>query len=358
MRNKKKKVFVLLAIVAVFSFWQWLKPYPPQITLTEQEHNVVETLLTNSTPRCIGRYLVDLPESFSSLRGMVILNKQRVETQRLYLPAFEQRILLREEELRKAKPVREENAPFLKHVYSLPNGMNGVIFERTSSEGAPDAFRSLEGHVYNNGVAFKTIIEAINPDSPRYGKDKEQYPELYINNVQQKLMELRALLSRFHGRQENEVPKGPGLCIPNGFIAGSSQGDEEVILPYNSTVNPRLYLTISSDNYLQEKTSMLERSSSISSGISRSKGRTLGKGERKINQLVAEEWLAVGNGSDASSGHIFVLQLNEKQGSPATPFLRMELNHGPLPDEALSENEIMAFWQQITATLRVRPGAI
>ncbi|KFK91698.1 MULTISPECIES: T6SS immunity protein Tli4 family protein [unclassified Serratia (in: enterobacteria)] len=358
MRNKKKKVFVLLAIVAVFSFWQWLKPYPPQVKLTEQENNVVETLLKNSTPRCIGRYLVDLPENLSPLRGMVTLNKQRVETQRLYLPAFEQRIRLREEELRKTQPVSAEDAPFLKRVYPLPNGMKGIIFERTSSPGTPDSSRVLEGHIYNNGVAFKTLIKAANADSPRYEKEREQYPGVYTNNVQKKLMELTALLSRFHGRQENEEPEGAGLCIPNGFIAGSSQGDEEVILPYNSTVNPRLYLTISSDNYLQEKTSMLERSSSISSGISRSKGRTLGKGERKINQLVAEEWLAVGNGSDASSGHIFVLQLNEKQGSPATPFLRMELNHGPLPDEALSENEIMAFWQQITATLRVRPGAI
>ncbi|KFK91700.1 MULTISPECIES: T6SS immunity protein Tli4 family protein [unclassified Serratia (in: enterobacteria)] len=359
MHNKKKIIiYTLLIILALFSFWQWLKPYPPQITLTEQEHNVVETLLKNSTPRCIGRYLVDLPENLSSPTGLVILNKQKVETQRLYLPAFEQRIRLREEELRKTQPVSVEDAPFLKRVYPLPNGMKGIIFERTGSPGTPDAFRSLEGHVYNNGVAFKTIIEAINPDSPRYDKDKEQYPELYINNVQKKLMELTALLSKFHGRQENEVPEGTGLCIPNGFIAGSSQGDEEASFSYRSTANPNLYLNIRSNNFLQEETSMLERSSSISSALSRAGGGTLGKGERKINQLVAEEWLMVGNGADASSGHVFALRVNEKKGSSATPYLLMELNHGPLPDDALSENEIMAFWQQITATLRVRPGAI
>lgn len=358
MIGKKKLGVLLLFSVFIWGTWQWLKPYPPQITLSEQEHKVVETLLINSTPRCIGRYLVDLPENFSSLRGMVILNKQKVETQRLYSPAFEQRIRLREEELRKTQPVSVEDAPFLKRVYPLPNGMKGVIFERTSSPGTPDAFRSLEGHIYNNGVAFKTVIEAINPDSPRYDKDKEQYPELYINDVQGKLMELTALLSRLHGRQENEVPEGAGLCIPNGFITGKSQGEEEIILPYSSTINPRLYLTISSDNYLQEKTTMLERGNSISSGISRARGRTLGKGERNINQLVAEEWLAVGNGADASSGHIFVLHVNEKSGSSATPYLKIEVNHGPLPDDALSENEVIAFWREITATLRVRPNAI
>ncbi|KID03498.1 T6SS immunity protein Tli4 family protein [Hafnia alvei] len=357
MCNKKKAVYTLLIIVAIFALWQWLKPYPPQVTLTEQEHKVVETLLANSTPRCVGRYLIDLPESISSPIGTVYINKQEIEANRLYLPAFEQRIRLREEELLKTQPVRVENAPYLKRIYPLPHGMKGIIFERASSSGGPDAFRSLEGHVYSNGVAFKTVIEAIDPDSPRYDKDKEQYPELYINDVQKKLAELTSLLSKLHGRLEDEVPEGVGLCIPNGFITGSFRENEEVMFSYRSTVNPRLYLTISSDNYLQEKTSMLERSSSISSGISRSGGRTLRKGERDINQLVAEEWLAVGKGSDASDGHIFVLNANETRGSPATPYVRVELNHGPLPDDALSENEAMVFWQQVTSTLRIKPNA-
>ncbi|MGO2259194.1 MAG: T6SS immunity protein Tli4 family protein [Hafnia alvei] len=358
MRNEKKIICTLSILVAIFALWQWLKPYQPKVTLTEQEHKVVETLLANSTPRCVGRYLIDLPESISSPIGTVYINKQEIESNRLYLPAFEQRIRLREEELRITQPVSPEDAPFLKHVYQLPNSMKGIIFERTSSRGTPDAFRTLEGHVYSNGVAFKTVIEAINPDSPRYDKDKEKYPELYINDVQKKLVELTSLLSKLHGRLEGEVPEGAGLCIPNGFIAGSFRGNEEVMFSYRSTVNPRLYLTISSDNYLQEKTSMLERSSSISSGISRSGGRTLRKGELDINQLVAEEWLAVGKGSDASNGHIFVLNVNETRGSSATPYVRVELNHGPLPDDALSENEAMAFWQQVTSTLRIRPGSI
>ncbi|TBL90011.1 T6SS immunity protein Tli4 family protein [Hafnia alvei] len=358
MCNKKKAVYMLLIIVAIFALWQWLKPYPPQVTLTEQEHKVVETLLANSTPRCVGRYLIDLPESISSPIGTVYINKQEIESNRLYLPAFEQRIRLREEELRKTQPVSVENVPYLKRIYPLPHGMKGIIFERASSPGGPDAFRSLEGHVYSNGVAFTTVIEAINPDSPRYDKDKKQYPELYINDVQKKLVELTSLLSKLHGRLEGEVPEGAGLCIPNGFIAGSSRGNEEIMFSYRSTVNPRLYLTISSDNYLQEKTSMLERSSSISSEISRSGGRTLRKGERDINQLAAEEWLAVGKGSDASDGHIFVFHVNETRGSSATSFVRVELNHGPLPDEALSENEAIAFWQQVTSTLRTQPNAI
>lgn len=101
---------------------------------------------------------------------------------------------------------------------------------------------------------------------------------------------------------------------------------------------------------------MLERGSSIAAALSGGGG--LGKGKRNINQLAAEEWLMAGKGSDASSGHVFALRVNEKTGSSATPYLLIELSHGPLPDDALSENAVMALWQQITATLRVRPGAI
>ncbi|OWF79663.1 hypothetical protein B4900_09570 [Yersinia rohdei] len=354
---KKKIVLLVLTIMVAFGFWQWLKPYSPQITLTEQEHKVVDDLLVNLTPRCIGHYLVDLPENFSVPMGTVFINKKEIETQRMYLPAFEQRIRLRENELRKAQPISGEDAPFLKQIYPLPNGMKGVIFERTSSAVAPDAFRSLEGYIYNNGVAFKTIIEAVNADSMRYGKKREQYPEVYINNAQGKRAELIDLLSRLNGMQENDTPKGAGLCIPNGFISGSTKG-EEVNFSYQSTTNPRLYLDFESNNFLQEDASMLERSSSINNSFAENKIKTLMKGHRIINTLAAEEWLMVGNGDDVTSGHVFTLNVNEKSGSSATPYIRMELSHGPLPDEALSENEIIVFWQQITSTLRLRPDAI
>jgi hypothetical protein len=46
--------------------------------------------------------------------------------------------------------------------------------------------------------------------------------------------------------------------------------------------------------------------------------------------LTAEEWLMAGNGSDTSSGHVFSLKVNEKNGSFVTPYLQVELNHGPL----------------------------
>ncbi|MFC0229144.1 T6SS immunity protein Tli4 family protein [Serratia aquatilis] len=361
MTNRKKIVSALLALLAVWGLWQWLKPYPPHITLTEQEHHVVDNLLVNATPRCIGRYLIDLPENFNSPIGTVYINKNEIEFQRLYLPAFEQRIRLREDELQKTKTIHAEDGPYLKNIYPLPNGMKGVIFETNFSEIAPDSARKLEAHIYSNGVAFKTEIDARNPDATRYQKERERNPSYYKNNVQVKLNELINLLIRLHGRQENEIPKDKGLCFPNGFISGApgvANEMEDVTFSYQSKINPRLYLDLSTDNFIQEDTSMLERSSSIVNELLNYQMSTLMKGKREINKLAAEEWLTVGNGEDANSGHTFVLNVNEKTGSSQTPGFTIELKHGPLPDEALSQNELIAFWQKITKTLRVRPGAI
>lgn len=356
--RKRTVGVVLIAVIAAYGLWQYFKPYPSQIKLTEQEHIVVNKLQENSTPRCIGWYQIDLPESFSMPTGLVFINKQKVETQRMYLPAFEQRIRLREEELRKTQTINSEDAPFLKQVYYLSDGIKGVIFERASSGISPDVFRNLEAHIYNNGVAFKMIIDTVNADGERYQKERNRDPDVYRNDVDYKLSELKNLLSRLHGRQENDAPKGPGVCIPDGFISGSTKGEDEVNFSYQSTTNPRLYLDFESNNFLQEDSSMLERSSSINNAFSENKIKTLMKGHRIINTLAAEEWLMVGNGEDVTSGHVFTLNVNEKSGSSATPYIRMELSHGPLPDKTLSENEIIVFWQQITATLRLRPDAI
>ncbi|MFC0228691.1 T6SS immunity protein Tli4 family protein, partial [Serratia aquatilis] len=189
-------------------------------------------------------------------------------------------------------------------------------------------------------------------------EDRAKMPDVYRSDTSIKLAELRNLLTRLHGRQENEIPKDKGLCFPNGFISGNTNEMEKVLFSYRAKISSRLYLVFSSNNYIQEDTSMLERSSTISNALLNNKINTLMKGKREINKLAVEEWLTVGNGEDVSSGHTFVLNVNEKTGSSQTPSLSIELKHGPLPDKELSQNELIAFWQQITSTLRLRPGAI
>ncbi|MGV3346140.1 hypothetical protein ACGVWS_10460, partial [Enterobacteriaceae bacterium LUAb1] len=123
----KKYSVAIVAIVAGGLGYGLSGRYPPAMTRTTQEVTVVNTFLDKMTTRCVGRYLIDMPASFSvkSSNIMAFIGDAPVKTQRLYRPAFAQKIRLREEALKKEQTVNPQDMPFLKQVYPLPQGMEG-----------------------------------------------------------------------------------------------------------------------------------------------------------------------------------------------------------------------------------------
>jgi len=351
--NKGIAILLLMMIISFFLLVNF-KQRDSDIELTNKDYSLMNNLLKNYTPRCVGRYLVSLPEGFNLSDELVTINKQQVEVKRMYLPAFKQRVKLREKELENTNVIHNEDSPFLKKIHSLPDGMTGVIFETNYSEAAPDWGRKLEAHLYDNGVAFKQTIDAKDFNSPRYINEINKNPEYYRSNLDKKLLYIKDFLSSVHGREKEEVPREAGLCIPNGFISGVSHGDEEISLSYKSKAVPNLFLNFESDSFLQEEKSMLERESNISRLLSGNKIKTLMKGERDINKLKAEEWLTINGGEGSGNIYVFTLNINEKNGSPTTPFLRVTLKYRFLSDGDLSEKEIIEFWKKVTNTIRIR----
>ncbi|TDB40838.1 hypothetical protein C5467_24715, partial [Photorhabdus khanii subsp. guanajuatensis] len=217
--NKRNILLILLAGVAIYALWRWYLPGPYHPVLTEKEKKVTTEMLANMQTRCIGRYLVDLPANYNNTVEAARVNDNRVETRLLYPPAFEQRIQLREDALRQITTVNAIDMPYLKNIYRLPQGMQGIIFERMEDQSVPDMARVLEAHLYSNGVAIKVEMKAEDGSAPRYDKDREEYPNVYTNTVPAKLAELKDLLSRIQGRKETEIPTTVGNCIPHAFIA-------------------------------------------------------------------------------------------------------------------------------------------
>ncbi|WP_434525480.1 hypothetical protein [Photorhabdus asymbiotica] len=174
--NRKKGLVIAMASLLMLVFygvWHRLQPYPPHTVLNQKEQLAVDKLLANLQTRCIGRYLVDLPANYSDTVNAVRVNDNWIETQRLYLPAFEQRIQLREQALRQMETSYPIDMPYLKNTYRLPQGMQGIIFERMQNQSVPDAVRVLEAHIYSNGVAIKVEMKATNASAARYDKDRQ-----------------------------------------------------------------------------------------------------------------------------------------------------------------------------------------
>lgn len=361
----KKKWFLLLLLalpVTAYYFWaQRVQPPPP---LTTKEQQMIDTLFATTQPQCIGRYVFDVPASFSNTQpDRANINAVRISSKRLYRPAFEQRIRLREQELNAGHTVDKVDQPFLKQVYRLSD--NAVIFDRNKNASVPGFGRTLEGHLYINGVAFILTQDITDYSDSRYTKDRELFlsdgsDPSTANNKPQKLAELQNIMSRLSGRQNDEIPSGAGTCISEGFIrddGSKQQEDITFVYPHNNVFS----LSVWVNNSLKEKTSILERSGEIQSYIRSINGRSLRKAKAQMAGFDASEWLITAPSEKApgipSAQLLFTAIANEKIVDFRHPIIDLTLNNYTLPPPAYSDAELVAIWDRITRSFRLRQGA-
>ena len=342
---------------------------PP--ALTDKEKRMVNTLFATTKSQCVGRYVFEVPASFeNTLTDRVQVNEIRISSKRLYRPAFEQRIRLREQKLKNSATVDPVDQPFLKQVYRLSD--NAVIFDRNRNESVAGFGRILEGHLYVDGVAFILTSEIRDVSDPKYRKDRIDYlnggmKEHQLNTKPQKLAELQDLMSRLSGRHNEDIPSAPGTCIPQGFIRdgnGKPKEDITFVYPYSSVFS----FSVWSNNALKESTTMLERSGEIQSYINSIDGSTLRKGEARIAGFNASEWLITAppekSSDNPSKQLMFTAVVNETNADFAHPSLDLTLSNEILPEgsdvsspSAYSDAELVEIWDRIIRSFRVRENA-
>ncbi|WP_391529331.1 T6SS immunity protein Tli4 family protein [Photorhabdus akhurstii] len=337
--------------------------------LTEKEKKVTTEMLENMQPRCVGRYLIDLPAGFENVanRG-IFIGDARIETERLYPPEFEYRIEAREQELKKMQFVKPKDMPFLKKVYRLPDDMEGVIFDRNESSGIPGYARVLEAHLYSHGVAFIVTMEFTELSDDKYKEDRDDYirggfSERQYNQLYQTLEKMKRLLSRISGRKDTEIPTEAGTCIPDGFITGSRDEKENMTFVYKRNESDHFTFSVEILNDLQEKDHLLERLRGMEGMFLAMHAKIIRKEKREINGTYTEEILTtaptekIDEPETKIPGYKFILIANETIGDYKNPFVRINLRNDRLSATPFSENELIKFWDAVTSTFRKRPGA-
>lgn len=359
----KVYITLLVAICIASAGYLFLHRDMPAPPLTPEEKAVMDSLFANTKPQCLGRYVFDVPDSFvNTLQDSVKINDARITSKRLYRPAFEQRIRLREQELKDTKPINVKNIPFLKQVYPLKN-MDGVIFDRNVNTSNPAFYRILEGHIYSNGVAFTVTIEITDLTDPQFSDVRERHiksgdslSKLYTKP--QKLTEMQDLLSRLSGRKDDQIPTEPGACIPEGFIRDVGKQDKEVIL--FAYKNADFILGIESDNTLEKDISLLQRGGEIESVIRNSNSHTMHKGKVTLPGIEAEEWLIRSKqevDDKVVDYYFFTLYGNEIVASYHHPVYSVVLHNRGKITTSYSDAQLVEIWERITRTFRFRAGA-
>ena len=343
--------------------------------LTPQEQATMQTLTHAMTPRCIGRYLIDLPAGMvPSGWGGLKAQGVNIEVAPLIEPLFQLRYERREAELRAAHLDGQPDQPSLKEIVPLRGAMGG-IFNRADDNALVNAGRTLELHAWRDGYAIKMWIKARDVSYSADNLD-EQYKAIGTNVPQMQAL-LLDVFARIRGRADTEIPSEPGLCFHGGFLQGAATDEENLDMDYVFTDIPDVSLSISYNSNIVEDNTLLDRSKDIEANERNAEGHTLRKGKRQSHGgLAFEEWLSAGNTDDHVKGHIFTLEANSKIGSAQTPLLVIDFQNGkrfgipdkrppgslpldsppPLAKASLSEGEAVALWDAITDTLRPRPN--
>ncbi len=348
---------LLLATLILIAGWLVLKPGSYHYSLSDREKEMVTSLLQHPEMRYFGFYSVALPAEFTPT-GMVMFiqgsEMTPVETKLQYYPPFQQFLLRYEKELRN-KPVADpQDAPYLKGVYPLTSPMSGLIFERVESGDTPDFARILDAWKWAEGVTFSVKMNVTDRRPARYDVDRKGSPGIYSYDVPQKKAQLLAILSGLQPRRDNQRPSGNKLAIQYGQVDASLLGEYEVSVSYKNNNNIEISLQTDTDSYI---TSLLDENAQV---METADGITLYKGQKKINGLEISEWWVrkqIMLSSEPSRDYEFSLAIHEDKKNNKQ-LLKLVMNYSIdllHADNALTEHELVALWENITGTIKYHP---
>jgi hypothetical protein len=342
---------------------------PKPDAMNEKETNRMKTLTDQLMPRCVGRYVISLPQEFvinpihrSSIEEVAI----QIEPMKEHV--FDLDLQARSAELRRERIMGDETLS-LKTVIPLTQAL-GSVFDR-SRTGESRALRTLELLAWRDGYKFEMTIEARDMSAARRTFEGDTRK----TDVPEKLAHLLDIFQRTRGLAEGEVPTEPGVCIRHGFVRGAASELEDVEITYQLKGAEDGYFTFRTIGDLKQDNELLDRGAAIEADLKKVgvAGRTLRKGTLKFKGLAAQEWLLTRKG-EAIMLHDFTLEANSKIASAKTPVVMIDFVNGgraphlprtteesatlkPLMKATFTEAEAIALWDAVVPTLTPRPGA-
>lgn len=368
--NEKHYSLIAILLVIVFFSYRYFSKDILMVTLTTEQQQQVDELLTNPATRCLGTYLIDLPKQFKATKANSFEYDYNqdidISTNQQYFPPFKQMLARREQELKNTQPVDPIDGNFLKAIYplSVSNNaeMQGVIFERMASEGIPDSVRILEGYHWLDEVTFKIEMAATNGSASRYDEERKKHPDINNNNVPEKIAQMRTLFERMRVRDDYTIPDEPGFCFINGFMQGDDNRPKYIQFTYQYEDREDFYFNITFTNYAGSE-SLFDIPDNF---IIQGEGQKIYKGTREINNLHLEEVIVKNNDFLDSNDnglkkerYIFNLGINMEEPDNKHPKLEIEMYYIIPRDsrKAYSEDQLMIIWHEITNSIRIRESS-
>ncbi|MEX3962134.1 T6SS immunity protein Tli4 family protein [Paraburkholderia sp. EG286B] len=330
--------------------------------LTDQEKQKVSEMTKNLRPRCIGRYVINIPAD-ALVSGGATVHGVKIESKSMSQDEYFREIGKREAELRGVRSI--DAYPFL-YSDDVVDGPNTRYFIHRGDVGADPGNRVIEAYKWDRGYRFKLGIDGSDFLHPDQTKDSivQQIP--VKNDVPEKRQLVFDLVKRLHGRADDTIPSKPGLCFPGAFLSGQPADGEYVWAQFVMDSYRDVSIGMVTDSSIVESRSLLERGDEINNDLRAIDGRTIRKGTVALQGLSAEEWIFTGKSNSGVQGIKCLLEANSKTGGTTSPALQLDLDAGSnnafmqdrIAATSMSESEAVALWDVISRTLRPRPSGL
>jgi hypothetical protein len=348
-------VCMLLALAACGN-----KPAP----LTQQEQQTVNELTANLKTRCVGRYLVDMPEGMY-VSGYAKMQGVDIETKAMSHDTYQREIAKREAELKATKSI--DAYPFLYADGEAWGGGRRYFIYRGTAYDDPGN-RVIEAYKWDRGYRIKMKIEGSDFTNPDQTSDPIVMQMTVKNDVPQKTSLVFGLLEKVRGRADDEIPAEPGLCFYGGFVPTKAGSEEEVSTLYTLKGQDDINFAFETTPDLRDSITLLQHADSpeARAALKAMDAKVIRKGTVELPGMKAEEWLFEGLKPGDGRGDTFSLRANEITSSPSSPFLSLDLTTGgqvqiqdqyvKLDKASLTTGEAVALWDAVSRTLRPRPS--
>lgn len=356
----------LLVLAAALAGCQ---PETPPMTPAEAQQ--VEALTARLTPRCVGRYLIDLPEKFVlNSQSSTILEDVTISIEPMPRWRFDDHLAVHKEVLERTKLPLSGHA-MLRSATPIEGGL---LFDHAKSDASSGrAARLLDAQFWRNGFKISAAIEAFDGTFPEDAQSK--YHREFGTDVPKRTSQLMDIASRLQGRRDDEIPQGQGVCFANGFLKGPPTDREWLNMYHHWSGVEDVYFTYRYISSIGPQTTTLpERGPAIEAELKSRNGATLRKGPRSDADLPFDEWVVERDSSSGARTYRFTLEANSQEGTALKPLFIMNLSSGvrhprpaptleeaavrkPIAQASLSAAPSVALWDKVTQTLRPRPGA-
>lgn len=335
--------------------------------LSQQEKQIVTELTTNRKTRCVGRYLIDMPDDawesgYAKIQGVSIEAKAMTED------AWRQEITQRETELKTTKS--RDAYPFL-YVAGKARGDNTYYFVHRGTIYNDPSRRYVEGYKWDRGYRLLLKIKSYDYTHPDQTSDPIVQKMTVQNNSTEKTAVVFSLLEKLRGRSPDEIPAEPGVCFAGGFLPAPAGSNEEVNAQFgfDHSMQDALWNVFTSPDFLDDTTvSQHADSAEARVALKAMQGWDVRKGAFDLRGMPATEWLYESLKPGDGRGVTFEMQLNETTSKPVTPNFSLELNTGgryevqgkltKFDPPSLTTGQAVALWDAVSRTVRLRPDAL